>query len=93
MSIALFKPLESANGEGIAVWGVLAQTVVDESEQDAHIAAGWFGSATEALDAAELAKLEKDNAALQAQIADEQAKLDGRSKAARELKAKQGGAQ
>jgi hypothetical protein len=93
MSIALFKPLESAAGEGETVWGTLAQKVIDEAEQADHIAAGWFGSAAEALDAAELAKLEKENAALQAQIADEQAKLDGRTKAARELKAKQGDAQ
>jgi hypothetical protein len=92
MSIALFKPLESA-GEGEVVWGVLVQTIVEEDEQAELIAAGWFASAAEALDAVELAKLEKDNAALQAQIVEEQAKLDGRTKAARDLKAKQGDAQ
>jgi hypothetical protein len=91
MSIAVFKPLESALDEGELVWGKLKQKVVDEAEHDAHIAAGWFGSAAEALDAADLAKLESENAALSAQIADEQAKLDGRTKAARELKAKQAG--
>jgi hypothetical protein len=90
MSIAVFKPLEDA-GEGEKVWGKLAQKVVDETEHDQHIASGWFASAQEALDAADLAKLEKENAALQAQIADEQVKLDGRTKAAKELKAKLSG--
>jgi hypothetical protein len=93
MSIALFKPLESADGEGETVWGSVSQKVIDEAELDAHVAAGWLTSALEAVEAVELAKLEKENAALQAQIADEQAKLDGRTKAARELKAKQGDAQ
>lgn len=93
MSIAVFKPLEDAAGEGETVWGKLAQKVVDDSDQEAHVAAGWFASAQEALDAADLAKLEKENAALQAQIADEQVKLDGRTKAAKELKAKLGSAE
>lgn len=91
MSIALFKPLENAAGEGEKVWNTLAQKVVDETEHEQHIASGWFASAQEALDAADLAKLEKENAALQAQIADEQVKLDGRTKAAKELKAKLSG--
>jgi hypothetical protein len=90
MSIAVFKPLEHALDEGELVWGSLKQKVIDESEHDAHIFAGWFGSAGEALDAAELVKIEKENAALQAQIVEEQAKLDGRTKAARDLKAKLG---
>jgi hypothetical protein len=90
MSIAVFKPLEHALDEGELVWGSLKQKVVDESEHDAHIFAGWFATAGEALEAAELARLEKENAALEAQIVEEQAKLDGRTKAARELKAKLG---
>lgn len=93
MSIAVFKPLEDAAGEGELVWGKLRQKVVDETEHEQHIASGWFASAQEALDAADLAKLEKENAALQAQIADEQVKLDGRTKAAKELKAKLGSAE
>lgn len=88
MTIALFKPLESAADEGDLVWGKLKQKVVEEFEHAEHIAAGWFGSADDALEAAELAKLERENAALQAQIVEEQAKLDGRTKAARELKSK-----
>jgi hypothetical protein len=94
MSIALFKPLDSVvdfdPSTMSIVWGSLVQIVVEGED---GVPADWFTSAAEALDAAELAKIEKENAALQAQIADEQAKLDGRTKAARDLKAKQGDAQ
>jgi hypothetical protein len=88
MSIAIFKPLEAAGEEGETVWGKLKQKIVSEAELAEHTAAGWVTEASEAMKAAELAKLEKENAALEAQIAAEQTKLDGRTKAAKELKAK-----
>jgi hypothetical protein len=81
MTIAVFKP-------GGTIWGALEQKVIDMVELPAHVAEGWFDSAKDALDASDLAKMEKDNAALAIQIADEQVKLDGRTKAARDLKAK-----
>lgn len=83
MTIAVFKP-------GGDVWGKLEQKVIDMAELPGHIAEGWFEKAQDALDAHDLAKLEAENAKLAAQIADEQVKLDGRTKAARDLKAKSG---
>ena len=70
MTIAIFKPIADALGEGELVWGKLRQKVVDEIEHAEHIAAGWFTSAHEALEAAE--KPEE--------------KVDGRTKAARDAK-------
>jgi hypothetical protein len=87
MTVALFQSVLKTN-EGETVWGSLKQKVVDAAEAPAHIAEGWFESAQDALDAHELASLEADNAKLEAKIAEEQVKLDGRSKAARDLKAK-----
>lgn len=81
MTIAVFKP-------GGDVWGKLEQKVIDMAELPGHIAEGWFEKAGDALDAHDLAKLEAENVALEAQIAAEQVKLDGRTKAARDLKAK-----
>lgn len=83
MTIAVFKP-------GGEVWGKLEQKVIDMAELPGHIAEGWFEKAQDALDAHDLAKLEAENVALEAQIAAEQAKLDGRTKAAKDLKAKSG---
>jgi hypothetical protein len=87
MLVALFKSLLHT-AEGDTVWGKLKQKVVDAAEAPAHVAEGWYESAAEALEAHELAVLEKENETLQAQITAEQAKLDGRTKAAREAKAK-----
>lgn len=87
MTVALFQSVLKTN-EGETVWGSLKQKVVDAAEAPAHIAEGWFESAQDALDAHELASLEAENAKLEAKIAEEQVKLDGRSKAARDLKAK-----
>lgn len=87
MSIALFKSILHTD-EGEAVWGKIRQKVVDAVEAPAHVAEGWYESAAEALEAHELAVAEKENETLQAQITAEQAKLDGRTKAAKELKAK-----
>jgi hypothetical protein len=81
MTIAVFKP-------GGTIWGALEQKVIDMAELPAHVAEGWFDSAKDALDASDLAKMEMDNAAAAAMIADEQVRLDGRTKAARDLKAK-----
>ena len=89
MLVALFKSLLHTT-EGDTVWGKLKQKVVDAAEAPAHVAEGWCESAAEALEAHELAVAEKENEALQAQITAEQAKLDGRTKAAKELKAKLG---
>lgn len=88
MTVALFKSVLKTD-EGDTVWDKLKQVVVDAAEAPAHIADGWYQDAAEALEAHELAKLEADNAKLEANIAAEQAKLDGRTKAARGLKAKQ----
>jgi hypothetical protein len=87
MSIALFKSILHTD-EGETVWGKIRQKVVDAIEAPAHVAEGWYESAAEALEAHELAVLETENAKLQDQITAEQAKLDGRTKAAREAKAK-----
>lgn len=87
MTVALFKSVLKTD-EGDTVWDKLKQKIVDAAEAPAHIADGWYQDAAEALEAHELAKLEADNAKLEANIAAEQAKLDGRTKAARELKAK-----
>lgn len=87
MSIALFKSLLHTT-EGDTVWGKLRQKVVDAAEAPAHLAEGWYNDAAEALEAHELAVLEAENAKLQEQIAAEQTKLDGRTKAAKEMKAK-----
>lgn len=86
LMVALFKSLLHT-AEGDTVWGKLKQKVVDAAESPAHVAEGWYESAAEALEAHELAVLEKENETLQAQITAEQAKLDGRTKAAREAKA------
>lgn len=88
MTVALFKSVLLAD-EGDTVWDKLKQKVVDAAEAPAHLAEGWYTDAAEALEAHELAKLESDNAKLEANIAAEQVKLDGRTKAAKELKAKQ----
>lgn len=87
MTVALFKSVLHTT-EGETVWTNLRQKVVEAAEAPAHIAEGWFADAKEALDAHELAKMEADNAKLEAQIAAEQVKLDGRTKAAKDLKAK-----
>jgi hypothetical protein len=87
MSIAVFKPLLTAAGEGEKVWDRLVQKVVEEAELAEHTAAGWLTDANEALTAADLAQTEQDNAALQAQIDAATQKLDGRTKAGREAKA------
>jgi hypothetical protein len=71
MTIAIFKPIADALGEGEVVWGKLVQKVVDEIEHAEHIAAGWFTSAHEALEAADVKPEEK---------------VDGRTKAARDAK-------
>ncbi|TCK87349.1 hypothetical protein B0G74_7888 [Paraburkholderia sp. BL9I2N2] len=87
MLVALFKSA-LATTEGESVWGKLRQKVVETAEAPAHVAEGWYESAAEALEAHELAVMEAENAKLQEQIAAEQTKLDGRTKAARQLKAK-----
>jgi hypothetical protein len=87
MLVALFKSVLHTT-EGDTVWGKLKQKVVETAEAPAHVAEGWYESAAEALEAHELAVLEAENAKLEAQIAAEQTKLDGRTKAAKELKAK-----
>lgn len=87
MSIAIFKPLEAAGEEGETVWGKLKQKVIDDVELSEHKVAGWFMDANEALTAADTAQVEKENAALQAQINDAQEKLDGRTKAGKAAKA------
>lgn len=87
MSIAVFKPLLTAAGEGEKVWDRLVQKVIDEAELAEHAAAGWLTDANEALTAADLAQTEQDNAALQAQIDVATAKLDGRTKAGKAAKA------
>lgn len=84
MSIALFKSLLHTT-EGDTVWGKLKQKVVDAAEAPAHLAEGWYNDAAEAH---ELAVLEAENVKLQEQITAEQTKLDGRTKAAKEMKAK-----
>jgi hypothetical protein len=93
MSIAVFKPLLTAAGEGEKVWDKLVQRVIDEAELAEHTAAGWLTDANEALTAADLAQTERDNAALQAQIDAATQKLDGRTKAGREAKAAEQAAQ
>lgn len=93
MSIAVFKPLLTAAGEGEKVWNTLVQRVIDDSELAAHTANGWLTDANEALTAADLAQTEQDNAALQAQIDAATQKLDGRTKAGREAKAAEQAAQ
>lgn len=87
MSIAVFKPLLTAAGEGEKVWDRLVQKVVEEAELAEHAADGWLTDANEALAAADLAQTEQENAALQAQIDAATQKLDGRTKAGREAKA------
>lgn len=87
MSIAVFKPLLTAAGEGEKVWDRLVQKVVEEAELAEHTAAGWLTDADEALTAADLAQTEQENAALQAQIDAATQKLDGRTKAGREARA------
>lgn len=87
MSIAIFKSILTTD-EGETVWDKLKQKVIDAAEAPAHLADGWFNSAAEALEAHELAVMEKENAALEAKIATEQTKLDGRTKAAKDLKSK-----
>jgi hypothetical protein len=87
MSIAIFKPLDLAAGEGEKVWGKLVQRVIDESELEAYKSEGWFTDANEALTAADTAAVEAENVALQSQIDEATKKLDGRTKAAREAKA------
>jgi predicted RNA-binding protein len=91
MSIAIFTPIAgviAASVEGgEKVWGKLVQKVVDEAELAEHVAAGWFTDASEAVIAADTAQTEAENAALQVQIADAQAKLDGRTKAGKAAKA------
>lgn len=89
MSIAIFKSVLNAT-EGETVWGKLRQKIVDAAEAPVHLAEGWYNSAAEALEAHELAVLEAENVKLQEQITAEQTKLDGRTKAAKELKAKLG---
>jgi hypothetical protein len=81
MTIAVFKP-------GGDIWGKLSQKVIDMAELPGHIAEGWFEKAGDALDAHDLAQMEAENVKLEAQIVAEQAVLDGRTKAARDLKAK-----
>lgn len=87
MSIAIFKPFIAAAGEGERVWEKLVQKIVSAEELAAHIAAGWFTDANEALTEADTAQVEKENASLQAQINDAQEKLDGRTKAGKAAKA------
>lgn len=87
MSVALFQSVLKTN-EGETVWGSLKQKVVEAAEAPSHIAEGWFASAQDALDAHDLAKMEAENAKLAEQIAAEQVKLDGRTSAAKALKAK-----
>lgn len=88
MTVALFNSVLKTD-EGDTVWGKLKQIVVEGAEAPERIAQGWYKDAAEALDAHELTKLEADNAKLEASIAAEQVKLDGRTKAAKDLKAKQ----
>ena len=87
MSIAVFKPLLTAAGEGEKVWDRLVQKVIEEAELAEHTAAGWLTDANEALTAADLAQTEQENAALQAQTDAATQKLAGRTKAGREAKA------
>ena len=87
MLVALFKSVLHTT-EGDTVWGKLRQKVVETAEAPAHVAEGWYESAAEALEAHDLAVLEKENETLQAQITAEQTKLDGRTKAAKEMKAR-----
>lgn len=89
MSVALFQSVLKTN-EGETVWGSLKQKIVEDAEVPEHLAAGWLQSARKAIEEHELAKLETSNAALEAQIAAEQVKLDGRTAAAKALKAKSG---
>ncbi|MEI5996817.1 hypothetical protein H3V53_06265 [Paraburkholderia bengalensis] len=78
MSIAIFKPFILAAQEGERVWEKLVQKVVEKHEVDAHVADGWHTDAATALEAANAAEVEQENAALQAQIDATKAKLDGR---------------
>lgn len=87
MSVALFQSVLKTN-EGETVWGSLKQKIVEDAEVPEHLAAGWLQSARKAIEEHELAKLETSNAALEAQIAAEQVKLDGRTAVAKALKAK-----
>jgi hypothetical protein len=87
MTVALFQSMLKTN-EGETVWGSLKQKIVEAAEAPAHITEGWFESAQDALDDHELTKMEGENAKLQEQIAAEQVKLDGRTSAAKALKAK-----
>lgn len=68
MTVAIFKPIILAVEEGERVWDKLVQKVVEKHEVDAHVADGWHTDAATALEAANAAEVEKDNAALQAQI-------------------------
>lgn len=88
MSIAVFKPIEDVIEEGEKVWGKLFQKVISRDELAAHKDAGWIESAADVIEAHDLAKMEAENAKLAEQIAAEQVKLDGRTKAAKDLKAK-----
>lgn len=90
MSIAVFKPIEDVIEEGEKVWGKLFQKVISRDELAAHKDAGWIESAADAIEAHDLKKMEAENAKLQEQIAAEQVRLDGRTKAAKDLKAKSG---
>lgn len=87
MTVALFQSVLKTN-EGETVWGSLKQKVVEAAEVPAHLAEGWFADAKEALADHELATTEADNERLQAQIESAQLKLDGRTSAAKALKAK-----
>ena len=86
MSIAIFKPFILAAQEGERVWEKLVQKVIEKDEVDAHVADGWHTDAATALEAANAAEVEQGNAALQAQIDDAKAKLDGRTKAGKAAK-------
>ena len=82
MSIAIFKPFALAAKEGERVWEKLVQKVVEKDEVDAHVADGWHTDAATALEAANAAEVEKENAALQAQIDTAKATLAKRGKKA-----------
>lgn len=87
MTVALFRSVLKTQ-EGETVWGSLKQKVAEAVEAPAHIAEGWFADAKEALADHEIATMENDNEKLAAQIESAQLKLDGRTKAAKDLKAK-----
>lgn len=87
MTVALFQSVLKTN-EGETVWGSLKQKVVEAAEVPAHVAEGWLEDAKEALADHEIAEIEASNEKLAAQIQSEQLKLDGRTSAAKALKAK-----